>query len=143
MIALDTNLLVYAYMPESQFHAPARAAISELVNSGRRIGIPWSCVHEFLAMTTHRKVYPSPSSADRALQAVKALADLSTVQFLGETARHLELMATMMGSGVIGPKVHDARIAAICIGHGVDELWTADRDFTFFPGLKTRNPLVD
>lgn len=41
-----------------------------------------------------------------------------------------------------GPRVHDARIAAICLSHGVDELWTADRDFSRFPGLTVKNPLV-
>ena len=41
-----------------------------------------------------------------------------------------------------GPRIHDARIAALCLHHGVRELWTADRDFSMFPKLKTRNPLV-
>jgi uncharacterized protein len=44
---------------------------------------------------------------------------------------------------VIGPQVHDARVAALCRVHGVRELWTADRDFSRFPGLAVRNPLVD
>jgi predicted nucleic acid-binding protein len=38
--------------------------------------------------------------------------------------------------------VHDARIAALCLQHGVRELWSADRDFNRFPALRTRNPLV-
>jgi predicted nucleic acid-binding protein len=43
---------------------------------------------------------------------------------------------------VTGPLVHDARIAALCLSHGIRELWTADRDFSRFPRLKTANPLV-
>ena len=39
--------------------------------------------------------------------------------------------------------VHDARIAALCLSHGVRELWSADRDFSRFPALRTRNPLVE
>jgi len=42
----------------------------------------------------------------------------------------------------VGPRVHDARVAAICRRHGVRELWTADRDFGRLSGLRTRNPLV-
>jgi hypothetical protein len=45
-------------------------------------------------------------------------------------------------SKVTGPRVHDARIAALCIHHGVRELWSADRDFNRFTNLRTRNPLV-
>ena len=41
-----------------------------------------------------------------------------------------------------GPKIHDARIAALCLNHGVSELWTADRDFTSFPTLHGHNPLI-
>ena len=41
-----------------------------------------------------------------------------------------------------GPRIHDARIAALCLHHGVSELWTADRDFSMFPKLRTRNPLL-
>lgn len=43
---------------------------------------------------------------------------------------------------VKGPQVHDARIAALCLQHGVRELWAANRDFGRFPRLKTTNPLV-
>jgi hypothetical protein len=43
---------------------------------------------------------------------------------------------------IIGGRIHDARVAALCLYHGVRELWTADRDFSMFPQLKTHNPLV-
>lgn len=40
-----------------------------------------------------------------------------------------------------GPMIHDARIAAICLSHGVKKLWTCDRDFARFPSLRHENPL--
>jgi predicted nucleic acid-binding protein len=43
---------------------------------------------------------------------------------------------------IAGPRVHDACVAALCLQHGVRELWTADRDFSRFPQLKTVNPLL-
>ena len=62
---------------------------------------------------------------------------------LGEEDVYLETLANLLESSkVVGAKVHDARVAAICISHGVAELWTADRDFSRFPVLKTTNPLV-
>jgi predicted nucleic acid-binding protein len=53
-----------------------------------------------------------------------------------------EFERLLEGARVSGGQVHDARIAALCIVHRVRELWTADRDFGRFSGLKTRNPLV-
>jgi predicted nucleic acid-binding protein len=62
---------------------------------------------------------------------------------LDESAAHFDtLEKILLASGVTGAKVHDARIAAICRDHAVQELWTADRDFGYFPWLTTVNPLV-
>ncbi len=144
MIAVDTNILVYAHMPENEFHLRSREVVADLLESGERVGIVWASVHEFLSTTSNRHVYPSPSSPGRALEAMRSIIDLPQVSMLGETRDHLALLDGLMGHGPVrGPKVHDARIAAICIGHGVSELWTADRDFSFFPALTTRNPLVE
>jgi hypothetical protein len=52
------------------------------------------------------------------------------------------LRTVLEASRVAGPQVHDARIAALCIEHGVRELWSADRDFGRFRGLAVLNPLV-
>jgi len=63
--------------------------------------------------------------------------------FLHEGPGHIETLAQLAQSANLsGPQIHDARIAAICLQHGVSELWTADRDFSRFPALRTRNPLV-
>lgn len=53
-----------------------------------------------------------------------------------------ELRATLTAGRVAGPQIHDAQVAALCRLHGVEELWTSDRDFGRFPGLKATNPLV-
>jgi hypothetical protein len=58
--------------------------------------------------------------------------------FLAEADGYAEVLRD---ARVVGPRVHDARIAALCRQHAVTELWTADRDFSRFRGLITRNPL--
>jgi len=67
-----------------------------------------------------------------------------TLSLIGESEgvyfRYLKHI--LEASQVKGPRVHDARIAAICLSHGVDELWSADRDFSRFPGLRVKNPLI-
>jgi predicted nucleic acid-binding protein len=74
---------------------------------------------------------------------VAAWRSTPSLRFLGEGSRHIELLIELAVEGrAAGAKIHDARIAAICLEHGVSELWTADRDFGRFPSLKTRNPLV-
>jgi predicted nucleic acid-binding protein len=74
---------------------------------------------------------------------LRSLESAPSFRFLGATHQHLNYFAqTLLLSGVIGSQVHDARIAATCLEHNVAELWTADRDFSRFAGLRIRNPLT-
>lgn len=143
MIALDSNILVYAHREDSPHHATALATLRELAGDRRRWAVPWPCIHEFLAIVTHPRIYRPPTDPGLALGAVADLFALPGGTALAEVDDHLEILSGLVHrSGVVGPKVHDARVAAICLGHGVDELWTADRDYSYFPELRTRNPLV-
>lgn len=143
MIALDTNILVFAHRSDAPAHEAAAEAIARALAGPRRCAIPWPCVHEFVGTVTSRRKFSDPTPMHEALSAMRNLIGRTDVSLLGESSRHLDLLeGLLVSSGVTGPKVHDARIAAICVGHGVDELWTADRDFSYFPELRTRNPLV-
>ena len=62
---------------------------------------------------------------------------------LAESDAHWRTLRDLLLNGKIaGAQVHDARIAALCVQHGVKELWSADRDFGRFPDLPMVNPLV-
>jgi hypothetical protein len=143
MIAIDTNILVYAHRPQFAVHGRCRDAVETLVRSGRPLALPWPCLHEFVSVVTNARRFSPPTVVREALAFVADFAALPQCQFIGETSRHLEILAALAEvPGVSGPRIHDARIAAICLGHGVRELWTADRDFSYFPGLRTVNPVA-
>lgn len=144
MIATDTNILVYAHRADSEWYEPARSRIDSLARGRVSWGLPWPCLHEFLAIVTHPRVYDPPSTIDEAIDQVDAWLESPVAQLLAETALHWNVLKPALRSGrVRGPMVHDARVAALCIAHGVTEFWTADRDFSRFPGLAARNPLHD
>lgn len=143
MIAVDTNILVHAHRRDSPFHQPARAAIRTLAEGTRRWALPWPCIHEFHAKVTHPRIFDPPSTIAQALEQVDAWLESPSVTFLGEGPDHWARIRALVQAGqIVGPKIHDARIAAICLAHGVSTLWSADRDFSRFPTLATRNPLV-
>jgi predicted nucleic acid-binding protein len=74
---------------------------------------------------------------------VEAWLESPSLVRLAETDGHwATLKALVLGGRVDGPRVHDARVAALCESHGIRELWTADRDFSRFPAVKAVNPLV-
>jgi uncharacterized protein len=143
MIGLDTNLLVYAHREDSPWHECAYAKIAELVEGRSSWAIPWPCLHEFLAIVTHPRIYRPPTPLAQAIDQIEAWLEAPSLVVLSEADGYWpELRSVLETSRVVGPRVHDARVAALCRLHGVRELWTADRDFSRFPGLVVRNPLV-
>jgi toxin-antitoxin system PIN domain toxin len=144
MIALDTNLLVYAHREDSPWHDAAYKRIEGLAENRSPWAIPWPCLHEFLAIVTHPRIYNPPTPPDKALDQVEAWLESPSLVLLSELTDYWEELRTFLEAGrITGAKVHDGRIAALCRVHGVQELWTADRDFSRFPGLNARNPLLD
>jgi toxin-antitoxin system PIN domain toxin len=142
VIAVDTNLLIYAHREDSDFHGQAIKSLQALAESGVRWSIPWPCLHEFLAITTHPRIFSPPSPLSLSLKAIEVWVDSPGCEMIGEGPGYYDSLKKLVTKGkVAGPVVHDARIAAICLYHGVRELWTADRDFSRFTTLKTRNPL--
>ncbi|HRC06965.1 MAG TPA: PIN domain-containing protein [Miltoncostaeales bacterium] len=143
MKAVDTNVLIYAHREDSEWHAPAAVCLRQLAEGHDDWAIPWPCLHEFLAIVTHPRVYAPPTPTAQALDQVQAWLESPTLVVLTESRHHWDTIRSLMEHGrVVGPLVHDARVAAICIQHGVSEILTADRDFGRFPALKTVNPLV-
>jgi toxin-antitoxin system PIN domain toxin len=143
MIAVDTNLLVYAHREDSPWHAAAWRCITGLAEGRAWWAIPWPCIHEFLAIVTHPRIYNPPTPLTRALDQVEAWMESPSLSLLAETEGYwAELRAVLEAGKVSGGQVHDARVAALCRLHGVRELWTADRDFSRFSGIRVTNPLI-
>jgi len=143
MIAIDSNILVYGHRPGDDFNDEAFELLRDLANGSRSWAIPFPCIHEFVRNVTDPRIYANPTPLDTAFDQISAWMEAPSLRLLSEGRRHVELLSRIaIGGRAVGAKIHDARIAAICLDHGVSELWTADRDFGRFPSLKTRNPLV-
>ena len=147
MIAVDTNILVYSVRADSPFHSVALKKLKQLAEGRALWAIPWPCIHEFLAIVTHPRIYRPPTPVADALLQVEYWKESPSLRLLGEGSgaegeRYWEHLRTMLEvSEARGPRVHDARVAAICRVAGVREIWSADRDFSRMPGLLVRNPL--
>ena len=143
MIAVDTNILVFAHRVDSQWHDSAMSRITELAEGRSPWTIPWPCIHEFLSIVTHPRIYSPPTPLATAIDQVEAWLESPSLSMTAETEGYWPELRLILEHGrIIGPLVQDARIAALCKDHGVRELWTADRDFSRFPNLITVNPLV-
>jgi uncharacterized protein len=143
MIALDTNVLVYAHREDSPFHSAAQAALHQLGLSKLPWAIPWPCIHEFIAIVTGPAFKKHATPLEEALETVNTWITHPHCRLISETENHFSILSGLTQRAKIrGEALHDARIAAICIEHHVEEFWTLDRDFELYPDLRTRNPLI-
>jgi uncharacterized protein len=144
MIAIDTNLLVYAHRRESLHHAQANDLLRSYAEGAQRWAIPWPCLYEFFSVVTNPRIWKDAATTpDEAWAQIAAWAGSPTNVLLAETSDFLAVLERFMRfARVRGAIVHDARVAALCIAHGVEVLLTADRDFALFRELRTRNPLA-
>jgi predicted nucleic acid-binding protein len=88
-------------------------------------------------------VYAPPTSRSRALDQIAAWLESPRLVVISEDDGYFPALRRVVEESKIeGPRIHDARIAAICLQNGVTELWSADRDFSRFADLVVRNPLT-
>ncbi|MFT4199095.1 MAG: PIN domain-containing protein [Pseudoxanthomonas sp.] len=143
MIAVDTNLLVYAHRRDNPFHAIVAPLVQQLAEGKTAWAIPWPCLHEFYGAVTKPRNFSPASTPDQAMTQIEIWLESPGLHLLSETPTHWSTLRELLSNGEIqGAMVHDARIAALCLAHGVRELWSTDRDFSRFPALKLRNPLL-
>src|SRR5207249_967121 len=121
----------------------ALAALQPIIEGASAWAIPWPCIHEFIGIVTHPGIYKPASTLSEAFGFADSLFASPQLHLLTESPGYFEkLREISMAAKLKGPRIHDARIAALCLHHGVSELWSADRDFSAFPQLNVRNPLV-
>jgi toxin-antitoxin system PIN domain toxin len=143
MIAVDTNILVYSVRQDSPWHEAALACVRRLAEAPAAWAIPWPCVHEFLAVVTHPRIYRPPTPPAGAALQVDYWMESPSLRLIGEGPGYWDHLKSLLAAGkAVGPLVHDARVGAICRASGVSEIWTADRDYSRFPGILVRNPLA-
>lgn len=143
MIAVDSNLLVYAHREDSPWHDAAYSLIAGLAEGRDLWAIPWPCIHEFLAIVTHPRIYDPPTPLEIAISQIDAWTESPSLMLLSESEDYWQHLRSFLQAGkTCGAQIHDARVAALCKHHGITELWTADRDFGRFPELRVRNPLI-
>ena len=139
MIAVDSNILVYAHNQSSKYHEKAKIQVYSLASSSIRWGIPIPCVGEFLRVITHRKVFTDPFTADEAISALNRLLQSPSLQLLYPTSDYLSLLTVAIKEvNATGNLIHDAQIAAVCRGNGVTTLLTEDGDFDLFNNFSTK-----
>jgi hypothetical protein len=139
---LDANILLYAYGAASPHHVKARAWVENAFSDAELVGLPWQTIGAFLRIVTNPHVPGFRRSIMDATHAVDQWLEQPNVRVLPPGDDHWLLFKQMIvGGQTSGALISDAQLAALTIEYG-GVLYTTDRDFARFPGLRWTNPLV-
>ncbi len=140
MIAVDTNVLVYAHHAQAPQHAQAREALRALAEGHGAWAIPVFVIGEFLRVVTHpRGPMQRPTAPGRALEVVDNLVASPSARVLMPGRRYLPLLRGLIADVTPrGDEVFDAQIAALCLEHGATTILTNDTDFRQFIGITVK-----
>ncbi|MGH9498499.1 MAG: TA system VapC family ribonuclease toxin [Terriglobales bacterium] len=142
MIVLDANILLYAYDSASPHHAKAREWVERVFSSGELIGLPWTTIAAFLRIVTNTRLPGERMTLTEAVAVVDHWFEQPNVVALGPSEHHWQVFRNVILEGQApGGLISDAQLAAITMEVG-GELYTTDRDFARFPGLRWQNPLT-
>jgi toxin-antitoxin system PIN domain toxin len=142
MILVDANLLLYAYHPRSEHHEASRAWLEGILSRPELVRFAWLTLWAFLRISTNPRVFERPMTIAEAEATVASWLSQPAVGILEPGDRHWDILQSLVREGqTAGRLVMDAVLAAIAIEHGAT-LYTSDRDFSRFPDLKWKNPLI-
>lgn len=141
MILIDANLLLYAYHTRSPAHRQSREWLEQALRGPDLVRFSWLTLWAFVRIATNPRVFDRPLTVAEAETIVSAWLSQPNAGVVEPGERHWQLLRELLRDGqTTGPLVMDAALAAIALEHGAT-LYTTDRDFSRFPGLKWKNPL--
>jgi toxin-antitoxin system PIN domain toxin len=142
VILVDANLLIFAYDTVSPHHKAARQWLEAIFSGHQPVRIAWITILAFLRVVTNHRLYAIPLTMPEAISIVDSWFAEPNFALLPPGGQHWQILSKLLPeSQARGPLVMDADLAALAIEHGAT-IYSHDRDFMRFPGLKFVNPLA-
>lgn len=138
---LDTNVAWRRIRKNDPHHADVKSAIDALVQAGEQVYVTAQNLVEFRAVATR------PQSANglgfTSVEAITAASEIEALfDLLPETPTIYPLWRTLVDKyAVCGKQVHDTRLVAVMLVHGVTHMLTLDgTDFRRFSEITVIEP---
>ncbi len=140
--AIDTNILLYASNTGSESFEKAYALVERLARGPQLLYVFWPVAMGFLRLSTNPAIAERPLSPSEALSSLSDLIERDHVRTPGEGAGFLSVFRETASAGTRGKDVTDVHIAALMRQHGVGTIYTRDRDFRRFDGIRVEDPFA-
>ena len=139
---VDANVLIYASNTADPLHRPAVELVQRLAEGPELVYLFWPTLMAYLRIVTHPAILPRPLAPKVAMQNIEALLERPNVRSPGEGDGFWPIYRSTSDGRPRGNDVPDAHLAALMRQHGVRLIYTRDRDFRRFDGIKARDPFA-
>jgi len=146
MLAIDTNIIIYAHNVGSAFHAKTSAFVKKVVaerdkQGHHTVGVPAQVYAEFINVIT-RQTIENPLSLAEAIVVVEKYIKAG-VPIIHAQPTQLQTFLELAKSVTTRKKTFDIFLAATLKDNEIEGLYTVNTDdFQSFPFLKVVNPLA-
>lgn len=141
-VTVDANVLVYASNQSDPSHTRAQAIVQELAAGPRLVYLFWPVVLAYLRIVTHPGILPRPLTSAEAQANIDQLISRPHVRTPGELDGFWPLLRDAAGCAARGNEFPDAQLVALMRQHGVETIYTRDRDFRRYGYITVRDPFV-
>lgn len=136
---VDANVLVYASNRADPVHETARALVERLAAGPELVYLFWPALMGYLRIVTHQAILPRPLAPADAIANVTALLMRKHVRVPGEAEGFWDIFRSS-SPPLRGNAVPDAHLVALMRQNGVTTIYTRDRDFRKFEGIRVVDP---
>ena len=141
MIIPDANLLIYAHDSRSPRHGRAKQWWEATLSDREPVGLPWVVVLAFTRIMTHPQICEDPLSIKEVRTMVEDWIDAPCLRIIQLSDQALPRFFDLLEDTQMGGNLTtDALIALHAREHSAT-IYSNDRDFDRFPGIKWVNPL--
>jgi len=141
--AIDANLLLYASDEDSSHHERAVGVLDAVALGPELVYLFWPTVMAYLRIATHPAIFRRPLSHADARANVGSLLELPHLQAIGEDDTFWHRFAEVADDvAPTGNLVPDAHLVALMLENGVRTIWTRDRDYRKFTGIRVHDPFA-
>lgn len=141
--AIDANLLLYASDEVSPVHQRAVEVLDEIALGPEIAYLFWPSALAYMRVSTHPAIFDHPLSHADARANLEGLLALPHIRTVGEGDRFWDRFAEVADDvAPTGNLIPDAHLVALMLENGVRTIWTRDRDYRLFSGIRVHDPFA-
>lgn len=141
MIIPDANLLIYAYDRSSPSHLKARSWWTDTLSAEEPVGVPWIVLLAFTRLMTHPQICRNPLSSEEVRVITNQWWDCPHVRLIQPSEAAVPVFFDMLREAGMGGNLTTDALIAVCAREYSAAIYSNDRDFDRFPGIRRVNPL--